>query len=160
MDAAVDDVARQTWYRCPVCGASLLDHTEYYLADDACRECGASLWCWRQERGGVVILVPIPQRTPSTADVELLVRSLRRCGKVARVGVDLGELDVVSSSLVAELVILHRRIREAGGRLFLFALNPYVRASLHRFRLDQMFEIVEPEDNASWAEPVALLAAH
>jgi anti-anti-sigma regulatory factor len=160
MDAAVDDVGLHTWYRCPVCGASLLDHTEFYLADDACRECGANLWCWRQEHEGVVILVPIPQRTPATADVESLVRALRRSGTAARVGVDLSSLEVVSSSWVAELVILHRRIREAGGRLFLFGLNPYVRASLHRFRLDQVFEIVEPEDAAAWAEPAALMAAH
>lgn len=160
MDAAVDDVGLHTWYRCPVCGASLLDQTEFYLADDACRECGANLWCWRQEHEGTVILVPIPQRTPATADVESLVRALRRSGKAARVEVDMSELEVASSSLVAELVILHRRIREAGGRLFLFGLNPYVRASLHRLRLDQVFEILEPEDDADWAEPAALMAVH
>jgi anti-anti-sigma regulatory factor len=108
----------------------------------------------------VVILVPVARRTPTATDAELLVRSLRHSGQFARVGVDLSELEVASSSLVAELVILRRRIREAGGRLFLFALNPFVRASLHRLRLDQVFEIVEPEGDAVWSEPAAMMATH
>ncbi len=136
MYAAVDDEALHTSYRCPVCGASLLDQTEFFFAAETCRECGANLWCSRQEHDGVVILVPVARRTPTATDAELLVRSLRHSGQFARVGVDLSEPEVASSSLVAELVILHRHIREAGGRLFLFALNPFVRASLHRLRLD------------------------
>jgi len=92
--------------------------------------------------------------------VKLLVQSLRESGKVARVGVDLSGWDAVSSSFVAELVMLHRRIQEAGGRLFLFALNPFVRSSLHRFRLDQLFEIVEHEGNAKCTAFTAMMVAH
>ncbi len=89
------------------------------------------------------MLVPIPRRNPATKDIELLARSLRERVRATRVGLDMSELSTVSTSLVTDLLLLHRRIQEAGGRLFLFALNPLVRASLHRLRLEQVFQILE-----------------
>ncbi len=156
MDAAAAEYGFQTSYQCPVCGASLPYHPVFLPADEPCAECREHLWCWKREHNGVVILQPLPERTPTPADVERVVTALQS-GKVACIGIDLSELDTVTSAFVARLMVLHKRTRDAGGRLFLFGLNPIVRESLHHLRLDRFFEIVEHEDDPDWLGSVATM---
>jgi anti-anti-sigma regulatory factor len=155
MDAEVEEFIFGVSDLCPVCGASLVEQPDFIRSDRACWQCGTNLWCRRNDRDGQFIIVPIPGRTPTSVDVERLVRSIGKCGEEVSVGVDLSDLELVNSSFVAKLIVLNRRIQEIGSRMFLFSIHPIVRASLNRFRLDLIFEIIENEPAGSWTEHTA-----
>jgi anti-anti-sigma regulatory factor len=158
MDASVEEWVFGPSDRCPVCGASLVDQPAFFRSDRVCWQCGTNLWCRKNDRDGQFIIVPIPGRTATSVDLERLVRSIGKSGQGLSVGVDLSDLELVNSSFVSKLIVLNRRIQEIGGRMFLFAIHPNVRASLNRFRLDLIFEILEDEPAASWIEHEADVA--
>jgi anti-anti-sigma regulatory factor len=155
MDASVEECIFRVLDLCPVCGASLVEQSDFFRSDRVCRQCGTNLWCRKNERDGQFIIVPIAGRTPTSADVERLVRSIGESGQEVSVGVDLSDLELVNSSFVAKMIVLNRRIQEIGCRMFLFAIHPIVRASLNRLGLDLIFEIIEDEPAGSWTEHTA-----
>jgi anti-sigma B factor antagonist len=65
---------------------------------------------------------------------------------------DLSALDFVTTSVVARLVSLNKRLRAIGGRLVLCELTPIVREAFHRFRLDSILEIAASEEEALVAQ--------
>jgi anti-anti-sigma factor len=65
-----------------------------------------------------------------------------------RLGIDLCNVDFLSSSGVALLVGLKRRVEGRGGKLVLFRLQSIVRDILAVTKLDQFFIIVETEAQA------------
>jgi anti-sigma B factor antagonist len=64
---------------------------------------------------------------------------------IPRVAVDLGPVDFLSSSGVAILVGLKRRVDGRGGKLALFQIQPIVLDVLRVVRLHQYFSIVDDE---------------
>lgn len=70
-----------------------------------------------------------------------------------RVAVDLGRVDVLSSTGVGLLVALRRRVAAEGGRLVLFDVRPEVRALLQATTLERLFLIAEDR-------PAALALLH
>jgi anti-sigma B factor antagonist len=71
-----------------------------------------------------------------------------------RVAADLGPVDYLSSSGVALLVGLKRRVDAQKGKLVLFQIQPYVADVLRVTRLSQFFVIAEDRRSA-----LALLSA-
>ena len=71
-----------------------------------------------------------------------------------KVAIDLTAIDFLSSSGVAMLIGLKRRIEAKAGRLALFGLHPYVLDLFHVMKLMELFEITAHEDEA-----VALLSS-
>lgn len=67
------------------------------------------------------------------------------------VALDLGQLDFLSSSGVAILVGLKRRIEENDGRLVLFAVQPAVRELLTLTQLTRYFDFAGDESDARGA---------
>jgi anti-sigma B factor antagonist len=65
-----------------------------------------------------------------------------------RVAIDLLKVDYLSSSGVAILVGLKRRIDTRNGKLALFHVLPVVRDLLHVMKLDKYFPIAEDEHSA------------
>lgn len=133
-------------YLCPVCNLALSYHPVFL--DEHCTECGLLLWCYRREREGVVILEAIPGRTPAVEDIDRLAESLSQGGPLDRVVLNLSALDIVNTSLVARLLSLNKRIRAAGGTLWLCEPCPLVREIFRRFRLDSILPILDSEEMA------------
>jgi anti-sigma B factor antagonist len=65
-----------------------------------------------------------------------------------RVAVDLGPIDFLSSSGVALLIGLRRRIATSQGSLVLFGLHPYVKDLLRVMKIAPLFQIADDEESA------------
>ncbi len=65
-----------------------------------------------------------------------------------RVAVDLGPIDFLSSSGVALLIGLRRRVESAGGELMLFRVHPHVRDLLRIMKIEPLFRTADDEDSA------------
>jgi anti-sigma B factor antagonist len=65
-----------------------------------------------------------------------------------KIAVDLQKVDFLSSSGVAILVGLKRRVEAKGGKIFLFRVQPIVFDLLAVMKLDQYFSIVGEEGDA------------
>jgi anti-sigma B factor antagonist len=65
-----------------------------------------------------------------------------------RFAVDLLKVDYLSSSGVAILVGLKRRVETRGGKIVLYHVQPFVRDLLAVMKLDRFFNIVEDEKHA------------
>ncbi len=68
-----------------------------------------------------------------------------------KVAVDLGMVDYLSSSGVAALVGLKKRIDARRGGLILFGIHPHVSEILRITRLDRIFRIAT-DDSSAWEE--------
>lgn len=66
----------------------------------------------------------------------------------ARVAVDLSKVDYLSSSGIALLVGMKRRVDARNGRMVVYQLQPIVRDLLTITKLDQFFTIAEDEQGA------------
>ena len=69
-------------------------------------------------------------------------------GPEPRLAVDLLKVDFLSSSGVALLVGLKRRVETRGGKIVLYRVQPIVRDLLAVMKLDRFFIIVETEPQA------------
>lgn len=65
-----------------------------------------------------------------------------------RVAIDMNKVDYLSSSGVAILVGLKRRIETRNGKVVLYRLQTIVRDLLHVMKLDRYFVIVDGEEEA------------
>jgi anti-sigma B factor antagonist len=65
-----------------------------------------------------------------------------------RFAVDLAKVDYLSSSGVAILVGLKRRVETKGGQMVIYHLQPIVHDLLAIMKLDQFFTITDDEANA------------
>jgi anti-sigma B factor antagonist len=65
-----------------------------------------------------------------------------------RVAVDLGPIDFLSSSGVALLIGLRRRILAAEGALVLYQLHPYIESLLRMMKLMPLFRVAPDEESA------------
>ncbi len=54
----------------------------------------------------------------------------------------------VSSSMLAQLVQLHKKLHKSGGKLRLCALSPTLADLVHTTHLDKLFEVVPDEASA------------
>jgi anti-sigma B factor antagonist len=60
------------------------------------------------------------------------------------IGIDLGNIEFLSSSALGTLLLLHKRFRSIGGRLTLQNIQPMVREVFAVTRLDQVIDLFEP----------------
>ena len=133
-------------YLCPVCGNVLPHSVPTPPFDAPCSECGAYLWCRRKSSSGPVVLQAVPGRSPEPQEVDRVIRSLER-ESPAEVILDLSLMELVTSSFMARMITMNRRIQAAGGRLSLSGMQPLVRDLFQRARLDKALNIVEDGDD-------------
>jgi anti-sigma B factor antagonist len=65
-----------------------------------------------------------------------------------RVVLDLSDAAYIDSSGIGWLLTCHKRMKEAGGNLTLLSPQPVVANVLRVLRLDQVFEITDPQCSA------------
>lgn len=69
-------------------------------------------------------------------------------GNPPRVILNLSGVQLVSSSFIAGLIALNKRMRDAQGQLVLCELSPVVRETLAGAKLDRMLKIADTESQA------------
>lgn len=149
MNAAQKTGAVEISYRCPVCGNGLPHSVAAPPFEAPCSECGTYLWCRRKVGSGPVTLEAIPGRSPEPPEVERVVKSLVAENKLVEVVLDLSMLETVTSSFMARMIMMNRRIHAAGGSLSITGLQPLVHDLFHRARLDMALHIEGDDASAS-----------
>jgi anti-sigma B factor antagonist len=104
----------------------------------------------RQETGALVIRIDEPSAlsdSRSNACRDALYETVQT-NPEHRVALDLGQVDYLSSSGVAILVGLKRRLESKQGKLVLFGVQPVVHDLLRITRLTQFFTFSDDENDA------------
>jgi hypothetical protein len=130
-------------FRCPVCGNGLPALMAPHPFDAPCSECGNYLWCRICEEGDPVVLEAIPGRSPEPVEVDRVVQSLLSHEGQVRVVLDLSRLHLINSSFMARLIMMNRRLRDAGSQFFLKGLQPVVREIFDRARLGMALDVID-----------------
>jgi len=133
---------------CAVCGAEVPFHTLPPAPNRPCSHCGHLLWFRKRAVDDVVVLDVLSARGISGEQMESASQSLVDCGSSPRIVLNLSELKFASSSFIAGLVSLHKKIRVAGGKLVLCELRPVMQEILDGARLNKLFDITEDEESA------------
>jgi anti-anti-sigma factor len=100
---------------------------------------------------GVTVVSLTPEQATYDNIAWLLGEQL--CGLVAedgcrRVVVDLGNIEMFCNAVVGRLLLLHKKLQQADGRLALCRLSPQMRDLFNLCRLDLIFALYEDEDAA------------
>ena len=136
-------------YQCPVCGNALPHLAALPPFDAPCCECGSYLWCRQRDSVEGLVLEAVSGRAPEPVEVEQLVDSLSRRGRLDRVTFDLSQLEIVNSSFLAALVGMKKRLHASGCTLVLCGLRPLVREIFERLRLTRLFDMVQSEEHVA-----------
>ena len=89
-----------------------------------------------------------PQRFSGTTRLRDSLYELVQSQTSPRFAVDLAKVDYLSSSGVAILVGLKRRVETKGGQMVIYHLQPIVQDLLGIMKLDQFFTITDDEARA------------
>jgi anti-sigma B factor antagonist len=66
----------------------------------------------------------------------------------AKILLNLGKVEYVTSAVLGKLMFFNRRVREGGGRLRLCGVQPNLRRMLYVTKLDQLLDIYDDEGAA------------
>lgn len=91
-----------------------------------------------QHRGAIVIVRPAGQMTGDGDIVKTVTPMIEQRG--ARVVIDMGAVEFVSSGGLGELVRITAQANAQGARVVLAALTPFIGGVLATTRLDKFFE--------------------
>jgi len=134
---------------CPVCGEQLsVEPSDAPRRNVPCPHCGHLVWFRQRKVGEVVVLDVFTGKTVGSEQIERAGNSLLHSGNVRQLVLNLSSVKFASSSFIAGLVTLHKKLRAVDGKLVLCELRPVVREVLHGARLDKFFDIAEDEPGA------------
>ncbi len=133
---------------CLVCGADLGFDTLPPSPNAPCSRCGHLSWFRKRAVDDIVVLDVFSARGIGSEQMDCLSRSLVDCGGQPHIVLNLSELKFASSSFIARLVALHKRVRMAGGKLVLCELRPVMVEILDGARLNKLFDITQDEESA------------
>ncbi len=112
------------------------------------------LWFSLRTEGNALVADVISGKVPTNQDIVRVSQAcISRCSP-PNVILNLSGVALVSSSFIAGLIALNRRMQDAKGRLVLCELTPVVRETLTGAKLDRILTFAETEDDA-----LALLSA-
>jgi len=106
------------------------------------------LWFSKRTVDNIVILDVRADRTPEVADAERLYKSLAHTGTAPCIVVDLSQVKLVPSRLLATLVSLWKEVMEVNGRLVLCSPHPTLTETLENTRLSPLLDIFDTEADA------------
>jgi anti-anti-sigma factor len=84
-------------------------------------------------------------------EVDLLGRHLRGLVEhhgCRRLVLDFQEVDLMGSDMLSELILLHKAVQAAGGRLALCGLHSHLRRVFASLRFDSIFTVCYDEEEA------------
>jgi anti-anti-sigma factor len=98
--------------------------------------------------GEAVVLDVFTGKTVGSEQIERASHALLQSSDVRYLVLNLSRVKFASSSFIAGLVALHKRMRAGNGKLVLCDVRSLVREVLHGARLDKFFEIADDEQKA------------
>lgn len=116
--------------------------------DAACPNCAHVLWFSVRAEAGVIIADVITGKVATNQDIVRVSQAFLSRGNPPHVILNLSGVQLVSSSFIAGLIALNRRMLDAKGKLVLCELTPVVRETLSGAKLDRILTFVETEGDA------------
>lgn len=133
---------------CPICGSPLAIGPLQLPGDATCPQCAHVLWFSLRTDEGVTIADVITGKVATNQDIVRVSQALLSRGNPPRVILNLSGVQLVSSSFIAGLIALNRRMNDAQGKLVLCHLSAVVRETLAGAKLDRILTIVDTESDA------------
>jgi anti-anti-sigma factor len=131
-----------------MCGKELVVGPLQLPGEAACPHCGQVLWFDKRTVGGVLVLDVICGKVAINQSIPQIAGLLIRQDDSPRVVLNLSDISFVSSSFIAGLVALNKRVATAKGRFVLCELTPVVHETLRGAKLDRLLEIAATEQEA------------
>lgn len=97
---------------------------------------------------GVTVADVITGKVATNQDIQRVSDAFLSSSNPPRVVLNLSGVQLVSSSFIAGLIALNRRMNEAQGKVVLCELSPIVRETLAGAKLDRILTIVGTEAEA------------
>jgi anti-anti-sigma factor len=116
--------------------------------DAACPKCSHVLWFSIRSEAGIIFADVISGKIATNQDIVRVSQAFLSRSNPPRVVLNLAGVQLVSSSFIAGLIALNRRMRDAQGRLILCELTPVVRETLAGAKLDRILNIADTESDA------------
>lgn len=116
--------------------------------DAACPKCAHVLWFNVRSDAGILFADVISGKIAINQDIVRVSQAFLSRSNPPRVVLNLAGVQLVSSSFIAGLIALNRRMRDAQGRLIVCELTPVVRETLAGAKLDRILHMEETESDA------------
>jgi len=133
---------------CPICGNPLDIGPLQLPGDAACHTCAHVLWFSLRIEANAIVADVITGKVPTNQDIVRVSQAFIARGRPPHVILNLSGVQLVSSSFIAGLIALNKRMNDAKGRLVLCELTPVVRETLAGAKLDRILTLVDKESDA------------
>jgi anti-anti-sigma factor len=133
---------------CPICGTTVVVGALQVPGEVSCPECGHVLWFHLRAVEGAVVLDVISGKVAINQELDKVCGMLTQDREKPNVVLNMAGVQFVSSSFIAGLVALHKRLRGADGKLVVCEMNPVVQETLHGAKLDKLLFIAANEQEA------------
>ena len=133
---------------CPICGNPLEIGPLQLPGDAACHTCSHVLWFSLRTEANAIIADVITGKVATNQDIVRVSQAFIARGSPPQVILNLSGVQLVSSSFIAGLIALNKRMNDAKGKLVLCELTPVVRETLAGAKLDRILTFVEKESDA------------
>jgi anti-anti-sigma factor len=131
-----------------MCDKTVVAEPSQFTGQAPCPNCGQVLWFHKRTADGVVIIDAISGKVALSQEIEGVSSVVIREQDIPQVVVNLADVQLVTSSFIAGLVALHKRIRAASGKMVVCGLSTVVRETLHGAKLDKLLNIADTEQQA------------
>ncbi len=136
---------------CPICGSPLSIGPLDLPGTTACQKCQHVLWFSARTEAGVAIVDVISGKIATNQDIVRVAEAFLKLGTPPRIVMNLGGVQLISSSFIAGLIALNKRMRDAHGEMILCELTPVVRETLIGAKLDKIFHMADTQSEAKAA---------
>lgn len=116
--------------------------------DAACPNCAHVLWFSLRTEANALVADVISGKVPTNQDIVRVSQACISRRNPPNVILNLSGVALVSSSFIAGLIALNRRMQDAKGKLVLCDLSPVVRETLTGAKLDRILTFAETESDA------------
>ena len=113
-----------------------------------CPECGHVLWFHVRAVDDATVLDVISGKVAINQELDKVCGMLTQDREKPCVVLNMSDVQFVSSSFIAGLVALHKRLRGADGKMIVCGMNPVVQETLHGAKLDRLLLITATEQEA------------
>ncbi len=137
---------------CPACLRNLSAESLDSLGDAPCPHCGQLLWFVRRKSNGTIILTLLPGLISGSDAVQRVSEVVSASGNAPRLVINLSRLRLVSSMLLAMLVVVYHRMVAADRKLKLCGLQGDNLEAFRITKLDWLFDICDDEKQAVGSE--------
>ena len=125
--------------RCPVCGCYTNIEPSNPAGEAPCPQCGNLLWFASEDLAGIQVVKPAGSRIEPESLETLIDWVAMRSG--TRLVIDLSDVEYVTSSDLAKLINLKRKLISRGVRLSLQHVHPELMEVFRLTRLDNVFSL-------------------